>query len=217
MAFGITSVKVYPLEHEDSMRRACIHAVEVELTAANTDTSLDLASLAASDADAEYLETLLNRADKVLSYGFVGSDPQPAQGGITKLDSAASAGGDNTETYTVTGLLTTDVVLGVSIFEKGAGTAANLPIIDYGSATGTVAVADALPVEHVGDPGAGCKVRVTVQRVATPVYGTNHKWNQSATAPVFTFAGGGTTPTTLKLFMLVKLKKDMNYVKSNNL
>lgn len=129
MAFAIASkAKVYPIEHEDSMRRACIHAVEVSLTAAASDTSLALGTIAAADTTyGTFLNTVLQRCEKVLSYNF--------------LESAR----------------------------------------------------------------------------ATSASGTAHSYTNSASNPTFVFAGGSSTPTALTLFMLVKLKKDMPYVKSDNL
>lgn len=51
---------------------------------------------------------------------------------------------------------------------------------------------------------------------AAAAAGAAHSYNGSKTDPEFTFAGGGATPTALTLQLVVKLKKDMPYVKSAN-
>jgi len=75
---------------------------------------------------------------------------------IMHLDSDASAGGNPTESLTVTGLLGTDTILSVSQRVAGAN---NTAITAFGSpGVGT------LSVSWTADPGAGAIVRVLVRR-----------------------------------------------------
>jgi hypothetical protein len=130
---------------------------------------------------------------------------------ITKLDSDASAGGAATETMVVTGLLTTDVILAVTPFQK-AGTAASTPVIDYGDASGNCTVAGQLPVEFLGNPGVGAKLRVAVQRATAIGAGT---YTVVAGAlpiiPNLAFLSGD-APTAFKVLLSWELKSDQPYV-----
>lgn len=127
MAFAITSAKVYPIENESSFRKNFIHKAEITFTAANSDTALNLATLAAADStNGPYIKTLLDRADKLGGYCFLESP---------RLLSASGAG---------------------------------------------------------------------------------HALSGTAKAPVFTFAGSGSTPTALTLVLEIKTKPDMPPVRTPN-
>lgn len=209
MAFGITSCKIYPLEQEDTMRRACLHAAEVNLTAANTDTALALKTLAAADSDGAYLNTLLARADRIVAAYIEGMAQVSGKGALVKYDSAASSGGAATEQLTVTGLAVADEILSVTQKVKGAnGTA----LIAWTDGSRTV---NKLDVEWTANPGANAVVRVLARKATgVPLGAGEYIFDGAVADPAFTFAGGGSTPTTLKLFLLVKLLPGMPYVKS---
>lgn len=219
MTVALTNVKVYPIENEDWARRHFLHAVEVTASAANTDTSVALGTLAAADAvNGPYLTTVLNKAERIILAAVDGLTRVGGGLNITKLDSAVSVGGNATETMTVTGLLTTDTILGVTQFVDGAGAAVG--ILAYGGATGVCSVADQLSVTWNADPGAGAKIRVAVERVAAagPTIAGEYSYSQaSLTDPTFTFPGLTLTPTTIKMFLLVMLKPGMTPVRSSNL
>ncbi len=179
MTFALASVKAYGVEAEEPVNNKYKQCLALSITAANTDTALDLGTYAgtfwsAVGATEPGITALLaikdiqTRAKSFLGIAGTGvAGKSQVQGGITKLDSSASAGGAATETLTVTGLLTTDVLLAVSQFVKGAnGTA----LIAYGGATGVCSVNGQLGVEWTANPGAGAKLRVEVLR-ATPVSG----------------------------------------------
>lgn len=215
MAFGISSVKIYPLEVEKSMRDQFVEVCEINLTAANTDTSLALATLAASDSDGAAFLQVLNNLDRYLSVSVAGLSLVSGAGDIFSLDSAASAGGAATETLTVTGLDADDDILSVSQFQKGANAAY---IIDYGDGDGDAAADNALAIEWNTNPGAGAKVKVTARRAAaaqTPGIG-EFKFDWSLTAPTFTFPGLTNTPTAMKMFLLCKLKSGAAPVRTSN-
>ncbi len=210
MAFALSSAKVFPLETEASFRSTFPHIAIIGLTAANTDTALNLATLAAADTTyGPYITELLNKADKLLGYFFLES--QRSSGAVVKaLDSSASAGGAATETLTVTGLLTTDTILGATIVEDGANS------VYIREAAKTCAVNGQYVMTFSGDPGAGLELRVLVLREGGAANGTDHVLSGTAAAPVFTFAGGGDTPTALTLCLLVNIKKDYGPVRSTN-
>lgn len=187
MTFALTAFRAHGIDVQGPSRKRGIQRMVFEFTALATNNLVSLGNFSGtfwtevddSAMGAIVKDIVQNRIlPQVAALTAYGS-PQlidrqqrvtAGSGSVTKLDSAASAGGSASETLVVTGLLTTDTILGVSIFEKGAGTATNLAVVDYGDATGSVAVADALPVTFHGDPGAGAKVRVAVLRPSTGDY-----------------------------------------------
>lgn len=76
---------------------------------------------------------------------------------LVKLTSDAGAGGNATESMTVTGLKTTDIILAVTQRVPGA---ANLTKIGY-----SAQIADGLDVTWLADPGAGGIIELLVLRV----------------------------------------------------
>ena len=72
------------------------------------------------------------------------------------LSSAASAGGGATEAMTVTGLLTTDVIISVTQRVKGAN---SLPLLGWNTQ-----VADGITAVYSADPGAGAILDVAFIR-----------------------------------------------------
>lgn len=199
MTVALTAVRISPLENEASFRKIFAHIVEVDLTAANTDTTVDFAALGAADTlnavNGLYLATVLARAGKILNVFEFHSNRGAGSATLSFL-SAASAGGAATETYTVTGLAVGDVVEAVT-------PAITSPNAVYTKAYGTVA-ANALPVTYSGDPGVGAKVKVTVLR-AGGVNGSDYVVGGTVTAPTATFAGGGSTPTVLNFVLMVEI------------
>jgi len=71
-------------------------------------------------------------------------------------DSSASAGGGATESLNVTGLKSTDKILGVHVKTKGANA--------VGIAGWSNQADDSLDVDFTADPGVGAIVQVVVQR-----------------------------------------------------
>ena len=223
MARAVTEYQAFGVYRDEAVTSKALQFLRLKGTAANTDTAFDLGTYAGSfwtdAADAigaaalKVIRDIETRAQQFVSVGGLGVNGKALQdasraGAITKLDSAASVGGAAVETLTVTGLLTTDTILAVTPFQQ-AGTPANTPVIDYGDANGAVAVAGQLPVEFLGNPGAGAKVRVAVLRTTqtTPdaggyqlaMDGTNTK------LPNLTFASGD-APTAFELVLCWLLK-----------
>lgn len=209
MAVALTSVKVYPLETEQSMRDNFPHLAEISLTALASDTTVNLATLAAADStNGPYLTTLLQRADVITGYFFLESAraQNGAAANVKTFLSNASAGGAAAEAYTVTGLLSTDTVIAVTPQTATTNAA-------YIRSFGTL-VTNGLTVTYNTDPGASGKVQVSVIRTGGVATGSDHVFSGTANAPVFTFAGGTSTPTVLTLVLGVKIKKDYPPVKS---
>lgn len=207
MAFDITSCRVYPLEVEEPLRKTFPHVCELAVTAANSDTSLDLATASASDSDAAALKTFLSRIDAFFAPAYVpGLVAVDGSNQIIKYDSAASAGGGATETLTVTGVLAADEILAVTQRTKGANSVALVAWTDTGRSNNQLAV------EWTGNPGAGAVLRVLTRKAAAqaaPQAG-QFIWNASTlSAPTLTFVGGTSTPTAFKIYLLGRIKPNM--------
>lgn len=184
MAIVLTKFTAYGIESEEAVNNHYVQRVILQYTGANTDYDLDLGDVgsspgtfwAAADATATGLAGLAAMRQiqlKALSFsgirgtaiaGYVQEDASVPL--IQTLDSSAGAGGGATATLTVTGLLTTDTILGVTQFVAGAN---GLGLGGWGGATGVCAVADQMPVTWSGDPGAGAKIRVLFSRTSTAV------------------------------------------------
>jgi hypothetical protein len=222
MAFALTSMKAYGIEAEEPLNKDYKQFVELNITGLATDVDLDIGDYTSgtfwtaigttSDQAKALLATL--QAIQIRAKCFDGasglgiSTKQQISGpGVTSLDSAASVGGAATETLTVTGLLTSDTVLAVSQFQKGAnGTA----LIDFGNASGQVGTAGQLDAEWTANPGAGAKVRVLISRtVATPGAGQYILTLDSTHTliPNLLFASGD-APTTYSLILSWTLKSN---------
>ncbi len=158
-----------------------------------------------STIGAKALQAIRDIVTRASFYEFVGSEQlagkqkqDASDVRITKIDSAVTLGGNATETVTVTGLLTTDVILSVNQFVDGAG--AGVGILAYGGATGVCSVADQLSVTWNADPGANAKIRVAVQRAAATITPLAGQYTEAVgtKAPNITFATTD-APTTCKL------------------
>lgn len=220
MTFALTKVRAYGIEAEEVVNKRYLQHLILNITAANTDTALDLGSYTAGslgtfwdavDATAtglvglQAIRDIATRADAFIGIAGTGLNGKTElKVGVIKLDSAATAGGNATETCTVTGLLTTDELLSVCQFVDGAGAAVG--ILAWGGATGVCSVADQLSVTWNADPGAGAKVRVAVRRAATaPVAGTYLLSMSNTLVPSITFLSGD-APTAYLLCLSWVLK-----------
>lgn len=183
MTFAMTGFQAYGVEAEEAVNKRYIQRAILTLTAANTDTTLDIGTYAGTFWTAVgsttpgstallAIKDINVRAASFIKVGgsSIGGKAQndASYVAISSLDSAASAGGSASETLVVTGLLTTDTILGVTQVTKGASGPA---LINYESAAGT---AGKLAVTWTGNPGASAVVRVIIARGSTtaPVAGT---------------------------------------------
>lgn len=215
MAFAIVKAKMYGIQTGAPQRSKGIQVVELELTGANTDIDLDLgdptgtfwtdAASSSPNCYAAVHSILTNIGANALSFIDVRGAALAAYAqaavastsGVTVINSAASAGGNATETMTVTGLLTTDTIVSVDQFVKGAGTYTG-PVA-FGNASGNAAANNALSVTFDADPGAGAKVKVAVVRSAAGALGTGqYSVAMQNGLPNLTFKSGD-APTSYKL------------------
>lgn len=212
MTVALTSVKVFPIEPEASFRNTFVHHVEATLTAANTDTSVALATLGAADSTNAvgglYLAEVLRRAYRWHGYFFKESQRSPNYV-VKSYLSAVSAGGAAAEAYVVTGLKSTDTVTAVTP-QTAAANAAYIRAY-------SLLINNGLTVTYNTDPGANGKVQVTVQRavaVAGDLTGSDHLWDASITAPTFTFAGSTATPVALTFVGIIETQPGYGPVRS---
>jgi hypothetical protein len=217
MAFAVTKVQCYGIEAEEPLNKRYRQYMYLNITAANTDVDLDLGdnqtgSLGtfwdAVDGTATGAGALLAIQDIVTRAetfdGFGGEWMSRAQAdasasGIIALNSAATAGGNATETLTVTGLtVATDSVLGISQYTDGAGAAVG--ILAYGTA-GQPTVNNQLSVTWNADPGAGALVRVVVSRTGiTSVVAGTYQVTYANKTPNILFASGD-APTSYEVIL----------------
>lgn len=223
MTLALTKVVALGVPVAEPVTKRWLQRLTLTITAANTDATHDYGTYAgtfwtavgATEPGTTALKALKDisiRASSFLRVGGKGIADKAmidaSRDLITKLDSAASAGGSATETYTVTGLLTTDTILAVTQFVDGAG--AGVGILGYGNASGAAAAANALAVVYDADPGAGAKVRVAIKRsggTTTPDAGTYQLAMDGTNTklPNLTFASGD-APTSLEVTLEWLLK-----------
>ncbi len=225
MTLALTAYQAYGIYRDEPLtKKPAFQFLRLQGTGANTDATYDFGNYSGTfwtavgatqpGADALYaIKDIQTRAQEYLNLiGGLGingkSQIDSSRTLITKLDSAATAGGNATETCTVTGLLTTDVLLSVVQFVDGAGAAVG--ILAWGGATGVCSVADQLSVTWNADPGAGAKIRVAVSRAAgstTPDAGTYQiaMDGTNIKLPNLTFASGD-APTAFDILIAWVLK-----------
>lgn len=221
MAFALTKMQAYGFYRDEPLSFKAWQALRLQITALNTDTALDLGNysgtfwtaVGATQPGTDALKTIKDiqiRGESFLwAHGtsIAGkAQVDASRSSVAAINSAVSAGGAATETYVVTGLLTTDSILSVGQYVDGAGAAVG--IISWGNASGQAAANDALAVVYNADPGAGAKVRVAVLRtVTTPDAGT-YQMTMNGTntlLPDLTFASGD-APTAYELLLQWSLK-----------
>lgn len=233
MTMAITGCKAYGIEVDEATTKRFKQFLEIDITGANTDVDYDLGDAVAGSLGTFWtaaggstegavalaaIRDIQTRARIFLGVLGLGLTHVQADGTvpvISKLDSDATAGGGATETLAVTGLLTTDTILGVSQFEKGAGTKANMAVVDYGDASGNCTVAGQLPIECVGDPGAGAKFRVSISRNVSTVASGTYQLSAGALAlvPNILFLSGN-APTAMKLLLCWELNDEQPAVEA---
>lgn len=210
MTFALTEFQSYGIEAEEAVNKRYKQVAILTITAANTDVDLDIGdysgtfwtAVSGSEPGTTALQAIKDIQTRALSFvGLGGSSLAPYVQGdasipqVTALTSAASAGGNATETLTVTGLLTTDTILGATIVEDGANPAY------IQEAAKTCAVANAYIVTFSTDPGAGAEVRVIFSRAITAVQAGTYQLTMDGTntqLPNILFLSGD-APTAYKL------------------
>ncbi len=176
MTFALTYVKAYGIEASEPLQKRFKQCLELKGTAANTDVAYDFGTYAGTFWTAvgstEPGLTALNAIKGIQTIakiflsaqgtglnGYLQTDASVAV--VQALTSAAYGGGSATPTLTVTGLKTTDTILGAQQVAKNSN---NLPLI---GSNATCAVNDQYPVIYSADPGTTGTVKVIFSRAAT--------------------------------------------------
>ncbi len=183
MTFALTKVTAYGIEASEPLQKRFKQTLILEGTAANTNVAYDFGTYAGTYWTAvgstapgitalKAIKDIQTKAKAFVSASGVGlsgksqlasTDPK-----VLALTSAAYGGGSATPTLTVTGLKTTDTILGAQQVVKNSN---NLPLI--GTAD-TCASNDAYAVVYSADPGTTGTVKVIFSRAAanTVITGT---------------------------------------------
>ncbi len=203
MTFAITKVQCYGIEAEEALNKRYRQYMILTITAANTDTDLDLGDnqtgslgtfWTAAGSGTPGAGALLAIQDIVTRAqyfdGFGGNFMDRAQVDssatvFTALDTGATTGGAASETVALVGAATGDTPVAAFPIWPASG------VVTLQEAASTIATADQLPTIWTGDPGAGAKLRVLLSRPGstTPVAGT-YTVAYSNNTPDITFASG---------------------------
>ncbi len=221
MTIALTKVTAYGIEASEPLTKRFQQYIILEGTGANTDVDYDLGDLVAGSLGTFWTAvggtepgiTALSamRSVQIAAKTFEGATGiglltrtrYPASIPVVQaLTSAVYAGGSATPTLTVTGLLTTDTILGATQIAKNAN---SLPLIGAASAC---TVADQYAVVYSADPGASGTVRVEFSRATTAVQSGTYQLTMDTTAtnlPNILFVTGN-APTTWKFVLQWALK-----------
>ncbi len=218
MTFALTKVTAYGIEASEPLQKRFKQVLILEGTAAATNVSYDFGTYAgtfwtavgSTEPGTTALKAVKNiniAAKAFIDIGGVGiagrSQSSSTDPKVLALTSAVYAGGSATPTLAVTGLLTTDTILGATQIVKNAN---SLPLI---GANATCAVADQYPVVYSADPGASGTVRVTISRAAANTVITGeYQLSMDATntlIPNILFLSGD-APTAFKMVLEWVLK-----------
>lgn len=219
MTIALASFRAYGVEAEEAVNKRYKQVLSMSITAANTDVDIDFGdysgtfwtAVSGSEPGTTALlaiKDIQRRAKTFLGLGSTGIAAK-VQGDasvpvVQSLDSSASAGGSATETLTVTGLLTTDTILGATIVEDGANS------VYIREAAKTCAVNGQYIVTFSGDPGAGLELRVSFSRATTAVQAGTYQLTMDSTndqLPNLLFLSGE-APTAYTVMLQWELKDE---------
>lgn len=176
MTFALTKVQCYGIEAEEPLNKRYRQYMYLNITAANTDVDLDLGdnqtgslgtfwtAVSGTEPGAGALQAIQDIVTRAESFATLGGNFQDraqvdsSGGTIVSLNSSASTGGGASETLTLTGAATGDIVLSAYLVAGPTGT------VTLQRAASSVAVANQFPVVFTGDPGTTAVARVTVRR-----------------------------------------------------
>jgi hypothetical protein len=218
MTFALTKVTAYGIEASEPLQKRFKQVLILEGTAANTNVAYDFGTYAGTFWTAvggtepgtsalKAVKDIQIKAKAFISASGVGlsaySQTSATNSKVLALTSAAYGGGSATPTLTVTGLLTTDTILGATQILKNQN---SLPLI---GAAGTCATNDQYAVVYSADPGTTGTVRVVFSRAAanTVAAGT-YQLSMDATntlIPDILFLSGD-APTAFKIVLQWILK-----------
>lgn len=170
MAFALTKAVFHGEYRGEAVQEKARQYAILTITAANTDTDLDLGdnagtfwtAVGGSTPGTEALKAMKDITTKSEEFLNLNSEAlivkQKAnftEGNVQILSSGASAGGAATEALTVTGLGATDTILAVTQRVDGAN---NLPLLGW-----STQIANGITGVWSADPGAGAIVDVAFQ------------------------------------------------------
>lgn len=190
MTIVLTKVTAYGIEASEPLQKRFKQSLILEGTGANTDVTYDFGTYAGTFWTAvgstepgisalKAVKDINIKAKCFFAAGGTGLNGKVAADGsiplVQALTSAVYAGGSATPTLAVTGLLTTDTILGAQQVAKNAN---SLPLI--GTAA-TCAVADQYAVVYSADPGATGTVKVVFSRATTTVQAGTYQLTMDGT------------------------------------
>lgn len=226
MTFALTKVEWYGIEIDEPLTKRFHQRLVLQMTAANTDVDFDLGDYT-SGTFWTAIGTSTNAAKLLLAglrkmqaeaITFVNASGTGLLGKVSadssipvvqSLTSAAYGGGSATPTLAVTGLLTTDTILGAQQVLKNQN---SLPLIATAAAC---TVADQYGVTYSADPGTTGTVKVIFSRATTAVQAGTYQLSMDATntlIPNFLFLTGE-APTVYALTLDWELKNEMSPLK----
>lgn len=225
MTMALVSAKAYGIEVDEPVQKRFKQCLELVITGAATDVDYDFGdgvvgslgtfwtAVGATSPGSVALAAVRDinvRAKSFQGLGGLALTHTPADltiPAVVVLNSAAASGGNATETYVVTGLLTTDTIISCTQFVDGAGAAVG--ILSYGNSSGNAAANDALAVVYNADPGASAKVKVAVLRNITTVQAGTYQLSAGALTliPNLLFLSGD-APTAFKLVLTWEYKNN---------
>jgi hypothetical protein len=216
MTFKVTGYKAYGVEGDEPLSSKCYQQfLTLNITAANTDVDMDLGDYLAGalgtfwsaangdaiGADALRLLRQINaRASSFHNYGGLSAYSGSAAPQLAVLTSAASVGGNATETLTFADMVNTDKVLALSLENNGANNV-TLALASVGGETAPGA--GTMSVTFSADPGAGAIVRALVLRAASPA--TAVAVSMANGTPNFMFSSGS-APTDIAITLCWNLQ-----------
>lgn len=218
MAFALTKFVAFGVEAEEAVNKRYKQAVEFTITGLNSNVALDFGTYAGtfwtavSGTEPGTSALKVIKEIQIKAHGFFKAGGSgiadkvqldSTYPSVTSLDSTASSGGAATETINVTGLLTTDTILGVTQQTKGANSTALIGFPSTVSSSGVLGTA-----VWTANPGANAVLRVLVKRDVTTVQAGTYTLAMDATntnIPNITFVTGD-APTSYTIFLEWLLK-----------
>lgn len=209
MSRAVTAVEAFGREIDEPITKRFQQVLHLSVTGLATDTAYDFSNAAGAFwtdalADVTYgsvatqalavLRAIQAGAKNFLSVQSPQLAPKTVMGATIQSINGTVASGSATPAVTVTGLLTTDVILSVTQTTKGAN---SLPLLGWNSQ-----VAGGITAVYSADPGASGVLQVTFLRPAgtqTPGKG-QYLVSVSSSVPNLTYASGD-APTSAEIYM----------------